>query len=96
MFSKDIIFALCFASLGFSAGYIVKEQFFTEKCPQCPECPPQTVLYINNEKIKAKGNGTIDLKSLLQVESKENLQLTDSTKSETKRKGFLGKIFNKK
>jgi hypothetical protein len=94
--SRDILFAICFCLVGFSAGYIVKEQFFTASCP---ECPPQSVtnLIINNEKIKAKGNGTIDLKSLLQVENKD-VKLADSNQKanqETKKRGFLGRIFKK-
>jgi molybdopterin/thiamine biosynthesis adenylyltransferase len=100
--SRDILFALVFALLGSSVGWIVKEQFFTKPCPACicPECPPSNVtnLIINNEKLKVKGNGSLDLTNIL----KDNkvVQVADSSLSEAetqqKKKGFLGRIFGKK
>jgi molybdopterin/thiamine biosynthesis adenylyltransferase len=98
---RDMLFALLFVMVGFGGGYIAKEYFFTKPCPACicPECPPQNVtnLIINNEKIKAKGGGTIDLNNIL----KDNkiIQQADSTentnKQDSKRKGFLKRIFSK-
>ncbi|MDX1903868.1 MAG: hypothetical protein SFU27_06885 [Thermonemataceae bacterium] len=96
---KDLVLALAFVFFGASIGYIVKERFFTNACPACicPECPPQNVtnLVINNEKIKAKNGGAIDLTNLL----KDNniIQKSDSTgKKDTlkpKKKGFFKRIF---
>ena len=96
--SKEFLFSAALALFAFTAGYIAKDKIFPSACPSltCPECPPQTVLYINNEKIKTKGGGNIDLKSIL----KDNTILGDTTTQkvtkETKRKGFLGKFFSKK
>ncbi len=97
--SSDSLFALVFALLRSSVGWIVKEQFFTKPCPDCicPECPPQTVLHINNEKIKAKNGGAIDLTSI--IKDNKITQSSDSIGEKKaitpKRKGFLKRIFNK-
>jgi len=94
---RDVLFALLFVMVGFGGGYIAKEYFFTKPCPDCicPECPPQTILYINNEKIKAKGNGAIDLTSII----KDNkISYSDTLTKDTitkRRKGLLKRIFSK-
>jgi hypothetical protein len=94
---RDMLFALLFVMVGFGGGYIAKEYFFTKPCPDCicPECPPQTVLHINNEKIKAKGNGAIDLTSI--IKDNNILQQADTIKKavEPQRKGLLKRIFSK-
>jgi len=95
--SRDMLFAAFFVMLGFFGGWVVKEQFFIKPCPNCicPECPPQTVLYINNEKIKAKDGGAIDLTSI--IKDNNILQQADTTKKAVapKREGFLKRIFSK-
>lgn len=97
---KNILsFAVLFAMLGFSLGYIVKEYFLTKPCPACicPECPPQTVLYINNEKIKAKGGGAIDLTNILKdnkiINNVDTTSKNDTTSK--KKRGVLNRIFKK-
>jgi len=94
---RNVLFALLFVLLGSGFGWVMKEQFFTKPCPACvcPDCPPQTILYINNEKIKAKGNGAIDLTSI--IKDNNILQQADTTKKavEPQRKGFLKRIFSK-
>lgn len=99
---RDTLFAFLFVITGFGIGYITKEYFLTKPCPACicPECPPQNVtnLIINNEKIKAKGGGVIDLTNILK--DNQIIQKSDSTgKKDTlqqNKKGFLGRIFGKK
>lgn len=90
------LFAALFVVFGAFVWGFVKEQFFTKPCPACvcPECPPQTVLYINNEKIKAKNGGAIDLKSIIQD---NQFTAIDSTKRDSvkRRKGLLKRIFEK-
>lgn len=97
--SKNIYLLLFGVFVGFSSGYIAKDKLFSTRCPDlsCPECPPQTVLYINNEKIKAKNGGIIDLKSLLQSDIKNSSSDTSKKIGTTqKKRGFLGRVFNKK
>ena len=101
--SRDILFAALFVVFGAFAWDFAKDQFFTKPCPACicPECPPSNVtnLIINNEKLKVKGNGSLDLTNIL----KDNkvVQVADSSLSEAEtntkeRKGFLKRIFGKK
>ncbi|GAB4494322.1 MAG: hypothetical protein OHK0045_25370 [Raineya sp.] len=98
--SRDMLLAMLFVTLGFFGGWIVKEQF--SKCPDCvcPECPPQNVtnLIINNEKLKVKGGGSLDLTNVLK--DNQIIQRSDSTglkdTLEQKKKGFLKRIFSKK
>lgn len=100
--SRDILFAALFVVFGAFAWDFAKEQFFTKPCPACicPECPPQNVtnLIINNEKLKVKGNGSLDLTNILK--DNQIIQKSDSTgRKDTlqqKKKGFLGRIFGKK
>lgn len=96
--NRDIVFAGLFVLIGVGAGFIIRE--LTLKEHKCPICPPQTVtnLYINNEKVKAKGNGVVDIQSII----KDNLILNntkDTTKNKDslkpKKRGFFGRIFNK-
>ncbi|MCS6794939.1 MAG: hypothetical protein RMJ97_07055 [Raineya sp.] len=85
---------------GILLGYFAKEQFFTKPCPDCIcECPPSNVtnLIINNEKLKVKGGGTLDLTNILK--DNQVIQKSDSIRKDTlpqKRKGFFRKIFGKK
>jgi hypothetical protein len=91
-------------AVGIFAGYFAKEQFFTKPCPACvcPECPPSNITYlvINNEKLKVKGNGSLDLTNILK--DNQVIQKSDSINSirkdtlPQKRKGFFRKIFGKK
>lgn len=100
--SRDILFAALFVVFGAFAWDFAKEQFFTKPCPACicPECPPQNVtnLIINNEKLKVKGNGSLDLTNILK--DNQIIQKSDSTgRKDTlqqKKKVFLGRIFGKK
>jgi hypothetical protein len=98
--SKNVVLVLVGSLLGFSAGYITKDKIFSTRCPdlRCPECPPSNItnLIINNEKIKTKGGGNIDLSSILSGNT--IVQKTDSTTktdSSTRKKGFLRRIFKK-
>lgn len=85
--------------IGSLLGFIVKSEIFKDECPACivPECPPQTVISINNEKIKTKGNSSLDLKSIIKdnsiINQIDSIQRKDSI-MKTKKKGF--RIFGKK
>jgi len=99
---KDLILALALILFGASVGYIVKDNFFVDKCPDCvcPECPPQNVtnLVINNEKIKAKNGGAIDLTNLLKDNNIIQQSGKDSTRKNTiqpKKRGFFKRLFGK-
>ncbi|WP_448529662.1 hypothetical protein [Raineya sp.] len=91
-------------AVGIFAGYFAKEQFFTKPCPACvcPECPPSNITYlvINNEKLKVKGNGSLDLTNILKDNQikQENKELNekDTLKQKPERKGFFKRIFGKK
>lgn len=62
--------------LGLFSGYIIKDRWFTNQCPDCicSECPPQTIYFIHNEKIKNK-NGKLDLNNYLQIIDSLKLKL---------------------
>lgn len=95
-FVRGILLPLC---VGVFAGYLLKEHIFTAKCPNCicPECPPQNVtnLIINNEKVKAKGGGIIDLTNILKDNNVIQEQAQKDSVTKQKRKGLIKRIFNK-
>lgn len=83
----------------FSGAYTATLQ---HKCPVPKPCPPQTVFQINNEKLKTKGNSTMDLTNLLKDNTAIQV-LTDSlqtiakdTNTYKKKRGFLKRLFGKK
>lgn len=95
-FVRGILLPLC---IGIFAGYLLKERLFTDKCPDCicPQCPPQNVtnLIINNEKVKAKGGGTIDLNNILKDNNITQEQNKIDSVGTKKQKGLLKRIFTR-
>ncbi|MCU0439153.1 MAG: hypothetical protein MUC49_14745 [Raineya sp.] len=93
-----ILVLLLGASLGTLGGYFAKDRFFSESCPDCicPTCPPQTILQINNEKLKTK-NGNLELSNIIKdntiLNAIDSIKRQDTIKK--KKKGFFSKIFRK-
>jgi hypothetical protein len=93
---SQFFFVLSILLIGGFSGFILKSEIFKDKCPTCP---PQTVLQINNEKIKTKGNSSLDLKSIIKdnniLNQIDSLQRKDSVETiKQKKKGF--RLFGKK
>jgi len=83
----------------FSGAYTATIQ---HKCPTPKPCPPQTVFQIHNEKLKTKGNSSLDITNLLKDNTAIQV-LTDSlqtiakdTNTYKKKRRFFGRLFGKK
>jgi hypothetical protein len=98
--SRDIVISILLIFFGLFGGVVLYQKYLLEPCPACvlPECPPQTVLQINNEKIKVKGGSNLDLKSIIKdnviLNKLDSLNKQDTLIQERKKKGF--RLFGKK
>jgi hypothetical protein len=76
------------AIIGFILGALIAWQVATslQVCPEIPKCPPQniTVYHIQNDKIKVKNGGTIDLENLIK-DNKNTTTLPKDTLIKKKR-----------